>query len=549
MENSPSNIDASQCCLIIVHRYRWLILGFVFAIGLAFRVWGNDWGLPGRPELHPDEHDYVMTNALKLSWDHPDPGFLNYPAFLMYLVALIGGGLRHLGIVTVDWQAYLVGRWIVALFGAGTALACYLLVREIRGGTVAALLAALWAALLPLSIWESHTATTDCVMTFWLIMALWGAVRLMRAGRWSDYALAGALVGLATGSKYPAAMAAVAIPAAALLARHSPRQLVMGFIIAGGAGLVAMFCVAPFSLLRIGDLIHAMQYENSHAEGHHFGFSLPLPGWQYHRLRYQVVAAWPFSMGFVLYACAVIGTAWNCGHMKRCRIPLFVFALVFTVVVVRIHYVPLRYYLPLLALCCCFAGLWQEAWLSASQRWRRGVALMALLGCLVYTGIFSWQTAARWACETRVEAGRWLDSALPRGGTMLMLGWHRYGGMPANRGAVTIYYKHQEAPISWLEPTDSYDLIQITSLHYARHYRERNVAMTAPYNRLRDPKGEFTLVKRFESHFLNKSLYEKLDPMFGGYFVSPTLEFYRPKHPQGPVPSESKALRAHGEKV
>lgn len=532
-----------------VHRYRWIVLVALCGIGLLLRVWGIGWGLPGHTELHPDEHDYVMTHALNVSWSHPDPGFLNYPSFLMYLVALVSGALRHVGIVTADWQAYLVGRWIVALFGAATASACYLLVKEVKGGTVAALLAALWVSLLPLDIWESHTATTDCLMTFWLIMALWGAVRLMRADGWRDYALAGVLVGLATGSKYPGGIAAVAIPVAALLARRSPRQLVAGLVIAGIAALVAMFCVAPFSLLRIDDLIHAMQYENQHAEGHHFGFSLPLPGWQYHRLRYQLVAAWPFSMGFVLYACAAVGTAWTCVKMKKCRVPLVVFALAFAVVVIRIHYVPLRYYLPLLVLCCCSAGLWMEAWLSAPHRWRRGVALAALIGCAVYTGIFSWQTTARWAHETRVEAGHWIDGALPRGGTMLMLGWHRYGGMPADRGAVTIYANHQESPLVWLEPTDAYDLIQITSLHYARHYRERNEAMTGPYNKLRDPNGGYTLVKRFESRFLNKSLYEKLDPMFGGYFVSPTLEFYRPKFPQGPVPTEHQAMQAHGRKM
>ena len=49
------------------------------------------------------------------------------------------------------------------------------------------------------------------------------------------------------------------------------------------------------------------------------------------------------------------------------------------------------------------------------------------------------------------------------------------------------------------------------------------------YDLLRNPEGHFELVKRFESHFINKRLYMKLDPMFEGYFVSPTIEFYRAK--------------------
>lgn len=545
MKASPVTYDIADPLLAKSHRYRWVLLAAIFGIGLALRLWGIGWGLPSRPELHPDEHDYVMNYALKLSWAHPDPGFLNYPSFIMYLVALVAGFFRYVGLLTADWGAFLIGRCIVALFGAGTCLAVYLLVKEVKGGTVAALIAALWTALLPLSIWESHTVTTDSLMTFWTVMALWGAVRLVHSARYRDFALAGVLLGLATGSKYTAALAIVAIPTAGLLARQPARQLIFGFMVAGIASLVAIYCVAPFSLLRFNDLLRAMHYESLHTQSHHFGFSLPVPGWQYHRFRYQLVAAWPFSMGVALYACAAAGTVWFCGHLDRRRLPLLVFFVVFAVVVLRWHYVPLRYYLPLLVLGCCFAGLWQGEWLTSLQRWRRVVAVLTLLGCGIYTVLFSWQTAARWAHETRVVAGRWLDETLPKGGTMLMLGWHRYGAMPSDRGLKTVYYTHQEEPIFQLRSQDAYDLIQITSLQYARHYREHDAVVVAAYDRLRDPKGNFVLVKRFESSFINKRFYEKLDPMFGGYFVSPTLEFYRAKHSQGVVPSEEAAVHRH----
>lgn len=542
----PDNRTDGRCGWAgIVYRYRLALLAVVFGAGLGLRVWGIDWGLPGRTELHPDEHDYVMKYALQVSWAQPDPGFLNYPSFLMYLIALVSGALRHLGILTADWQAYLAGRWIVALFGAATSVAVYRLLREINAGTAAALLAALWTALLPLNIWESHTATTDCVMTFWVIAALWAATRLLRVDRWRDFLLAGALVGLATGSKYPGALAAVAIPVAAIAGRHPWRRVLTGVALAGIAAFVAFFCVAPFSLLRADDLILAMQYENHHAHSHHIGFSLPLPGWQYHRFRYQLAAAWPFSMGIVLYAFAMIGTVWACWNMNRHKLPVLAFAIAFGWVVIRCPYVPLRYNLPLLVLGCCFAGMWQSAWLGESRRWRQRVALASLAACFIYTALFSIQTTSRWTRETRVEAGRWLDTALPKGGTMLMLGWHRYGGMPSDPKRAVVYASHLEKPIRCLEPTDPYDLIQITSLHFDRYYREWHPAMTPAYERLRDPNGPFTLVKRFESRFLNKAFYAKLDPMFGGYFVSPTLEFYRARNPRGPVPTEAQAVHNH----
>jgi hypothetical protein len=47
------------------------------------------------------------------------------------------------------------------------------------------------------------------------------------------------------------------------------------------------------------------------------------------------------------------------------------------------------------------------------------------------------------------------------------------------------------------------------------------------YDRLRSGRSGYVLLRRFEADFLNKKLYRALDPMFEGYFVSPTLEFYR----------------------
>ncbi len=70
------------------------VLLVILIVGLGFRVWGLSWGLPERPDIHPDEHDHVLKYALAVSWKHPDPGFLNYPSFLCYSTALLHGALK-----------------------------------------------------------------------------------------------------------------------------------------------------------------------------------------------------------------------------------------------------------------------------------------------------------------------------------------------------------------------------------------------------------------------------------------------------------------------
>jgi hypothetical protein len=68
--------------------------------------------------------------------------------------------------------------------------------------------------------------------------------------------------------------------------------------------------------------------------------------------------------------------------------------------------------------------------------------------------------------------------------------------------------------------------VVLTSLHYARAYRQRddNVAM---WNTVRKGVFPYRLARRFRAEYLNWRFYRKLDPMFEGYFISPTIEVYQ----------------------
>ena len=509
---------------------RHLGLIAIFAVGLLLRTWGISWGLPVRTDLHPDEHDYVLTHALELSWSHRDPGFLNYPAFLMYLISLTFGALKHLGVLSgAEWQAYLIGRLWSALFAGATVFPVYKIAKELGGTVRSALLAALFMALFPLNVWEGHVAVTDPLMTFWTTMTLWASVRLVRTGTWRDYAFAGACLGLATGSKYTAAIVVVAVIAGAFASRRPLGATLQGLVIAGAISLACAFAVMPYSFLRFPDLLAAMKYESNHTTSHHFGFSLPASGWQYHRGIYQLVAMFPFCLGFALYAASIGGTLWVLVKFDRRKLPLFAFAAAFLFVLVRWYFVPIRYYMPLLVLGPLFTGLWIGALLD-SQKFRcTGIAL--LIATLGYTSVFSAQTAARYAHETRDEAGHWLDKKMNPGGSLLVCGWSRYAALPQSPDEYKISGGKDDAPVRKLPGDAPYDLIEITSLHADRHFRQGEDGWINAYKRLRDPNGPFTRVAKFESHFINKRLYTKLDPMYAGYFVSPTLEFYRAKNP------------------
>ena len=501
-------------------------LSLTTLLGLALRLWGIRWGAPDRIDLHPDEIDYVIKYAQRVSLHNLDPGFLNYPAFMMYLVSFSSAILRRLGLLSEVWQIHVVGRCWSALFGAATAPVVYLLARELGGRAPGALLAALWMALLPLHVWESHVAVTDVPMTFWLTLTLLAAVRLLRRDAWRDWALAGAALGLATGSKYTAALATAPILLAALLNGRPWGRRARGLAVAGAVALAACFLVAPYSFLRLPDTLAAIRFESRHTMGHHYGFSIPAAGWQYRRYLYQIAAAWPFSYGLGLYFSVVAGTIWAVLRPDRRSAVVLAFAALFFGVTGSWTLTPLRYYLPLLVVGVLLAGLWQGAWLASGSAWRRAVALAAVVFALGYTSVFCWQTTRRYGHETRVEAARWLETWKP-GGSVLGVGWERYLAQPLPGSKIT-YETGRERDLADPLKLSSFGLVEVSSLVYRRHYRHGDAGAMAVYDPLGRPESGLRLVKRFEADFLNKKLFEYLDPMFEGYFISPTLEFYEP---------------------
>ncbi|MGH7898551.1 MAG: phospholipid carrier-dependent glycosyltransferase [Candidatus Binatia bacterium] len=499
-----------------------LIPAGLLLVAAALRFWGITWAAPERIDLHPDEMDHVMTHALAVSFADPDPKFLNYPSFLIYAIALANGLLSRLGLVTESWHSYVVGRSIVATFGALTAPAAFWLGLEIAGSLGGAALAGLWVALMPLHVWESHFAVTDIVMTFWITVALALSVRLLRSAKFSDILLTGAVIGAGIASKYTAALVAISPLIAMALAARPLETTLRGLFGLGLAALTVCFLGTPFTFLHFSEFRADMAFEYAHVRSLHYGFSLPALGWQYHKYVYELFAGWPFSLGVALYAAAAAGAIWALVRPRRETVVVLGFALLFFAILGRWTFKPLRYQLPMLVIAAVYAGLWQGSWIEAGRTWQRAVATVAAVATLVYTAIFTIQTTARFRNDTRIQAARWLDETLP--GRLLIIGNVHYVALPSDpRIDVKI---RNEALIGKVPQWTDFDLAEITSMHYSRHERHRHHLFLPAYEHLRNGGASLQLVKRFEADFLNRDLYSRLDPMFGGYFISPTIEFY-----------------------
>ncbi len=505
-------------------RKQILLVAALVLFGAVFRFWGLWWGAPERIDLHPDEMEHVMSHALAVSLADPDPKFLNYPSFVIYLIAITNGLLTRLGLVTAPWQSYVAARSIVAIFGTATVAAAYWLASEMTGSLVAATLAGLWTALLPLHVWESHFAVTDVVMTFWIVVALACSVRLLRTTRVREYAFAGAAIGLAIASKYTAVLVGISPIVASLLAPRPAATLVAGVAALVLTALTFAFVATPFSFLHFSQFREAMAYEYEHVHSLHYGFGLPAFGWQYHKYVYELFAGFPFSLGFALYASAAAGAVWALARPRRELVVVLAFAIPFFAVLGHWPFTPLRYQLPVVLVGAIVAGIWQASWLESASRSCRVAAAGAVGVTFLYTAIFAFQTTDRLRHDTRIEAARWLDQALKPGERLLLCGFSPYLAVPTDPRILV--EADNEAVIGKVGGRTDFDLFEITSMHYWRHERHRHPAFLPAYQRLREGRTPLRLVKSFDADFLNRDLYRRLDPMFAGYFISPTLEFY-----------------------
>jgi hypothetical protein len=204
-----------------------LLLALILVLGLAIRVWNNDYGLPYVWGI--DEGTHFTTRAVEMFRQDLDPGYYQNPAAFTYLLF---GVLRVLygplgfafdlswGNVTDQFtkdpgQIWIVARTLAALLGVAGAAVAYAAARRIWGvreGLVAAALLAF--AFLPVAY--SRIAVTDVGALVGVTLALMWAVRAHEDGRLRDFALGGAAAGLALSFKYTAGLALLPLGLAAL---------------------------------------------------------------------------------------------------------------------------------------------------------------------------------------------------------------------------------------------------------------------------------------------------------------------------------------------
>jgi hypothetical protein len=166
--------------MIRIHLSNMLLL-IILLIGISARLFGISWD--NGYHLHPDERAIIMS-VLELqfppslqSFFTPEstwnPHFFAYGSFPFYLLKVIS---TIVGQIDPHYTSYekmnLVGRFLSALFDAGTMIVLFFLTKKIINKETALLAAFLYAiSVLPIQL--SHFYAVDTLLTFFILFTLY----------------------------------------------------------------------------------------------------------------------------------------------------------------------------------------------------------------------------------------------------------------------------------------------------------------------------------------------------------------------------------------
>ncbi|MEO8681386.1 MAG: glycosyltransferase family 39 protein [Vicinamibacterales bacterium] len=287
---------------------------FILAIAALARYWAIDFCLPSTL-CRPDE-EAVVAVATSFFNRHYNPHFFDWPSLFMYEVALgmvplfkIGRWIgwyrseaHYLQMMVLDPTAvYLTARVLSAAAGTASVWVLYRIARRLYGETTA-LVAALFLALAFLHVRDSHFGVTDITATFLVLVSFLFVIRYWLLGSGREWLAAAFTAGLATSTKYNAAL--IALPLLwVVITRRDARPLATRI---GQAALVpavmflAFFMTSPFAVISYPELMKSLGEISSHlSQGH--GVNLGR-GWIVH-----LSSSLRYGLGIPLLAAGIIG--------------------------------------------------------------------------------------------------------------------------------------------------------------------------------------------------------------------------------------------------
>lgn len=493
----------------------WCLAG-VLVVALGLRLWGINFGLPYVE--HPDEPFWVVQVLKMVKTGDPNPHDFIYPSLYYYInafgylvyygigrlfgvfgsladlaepVLLIGGS----GKTTLP-MLFLGGRCFSAVLGVATVALTFDLARRITHSTFGGVLAGLWAALSPTLVANSRFLIPDGPLAFFTTLVTWAAWRVCQEGRTRHYILAGAALGLAAGTKYNAAVFALAIVLAHFL-RSGWRGIKDWRLYAAGVvSLILFVATTPFAVLDYQTFLKGALIDVRHYTGGHAGNAGNSLAW-------YLSFFWRTEGPMLLLAAA--GIIWGIFRRSRGALLIAITSLSYLLFIsaFAVHFE--RTALPLLPLFAVLAAYWLVSLLPSRASGYTGIQLNAAAALLVVALIFPLvgtvrDTVRLMQPDSLDTAREWIEHNLPAGSRIGIESYSPW--IDPQKFVVQGFYKLNDHPAEWYV-TEGYDYLVFSETMFRRFYA--------------DPVQFASAIARYETFF---STFEEVQVFTdGGYEV------------------------------
>lgn len=388
---------------------RAVALCAILATAVLLRSWGLDYGLPNLT-VRPDEDRIVGPAAAVVRLGQFVPATLVYPSLLIYLDAaalavvgvlrgLLGSGAGLEGLFD-SWPTlpYRICRGVSVAAGSATALVAYGLGRALGLGEKGAVLAAAVVATNYLHVRDSHWATADATLTFFVALTLLLSVRALEGERkhllWASVA-----AGLAASSKYQGVIALACPITVVLLTARGAAEGARRAAMVGLLAALAFCATSPYQVLRSRAVAHTVSQGRRDV--------LARRGEKAYSVHARLTL--PTGFGWPVLLAAGLGASTTLLRRDRRAVVLMSFALPWTLSIANAGWVFPRYVTPLVPVLAAWAAQGASV-VGVGAPLRLVLALALLCGPGTLLSLQLDRILAR--PDTRLLAAKWIDRHL-----------------------------------------------------------------------------------------------------------------------------------------
>jgi len=416
------------------------MLMLIVAIGALVRLWGIGFGLP-HTQCRPDEDSVVLIVASPLRYFHPRdfiyPSLYKYIVLFFYALYFIGGiifgrfhsindFIKEFAVNPANF--YLINRIISALFGAATIVVIYKIARKLFNEKIA-VISSFFLSLAYLHVKSSHFGVADIALTFFIACSLFFILESYENKLLKNYFASGICAGLATSTKYPAALLIFTIFIAHFLNCTEVKAKKINYLFDRRMAiflivfLLSFLAGTPFALIDAGNFIREF-FSAVKVTSVNSGIYVnpPMQAWWYH-LNFSLL----FGLGFPLLFASLAGIIVFFNIDWRRALILCSFPFVYYSVFAN-GFVPMtRYMVPLVPFLCLTAALFTFMCVDKILKYFNNKYSTVIISITVLTVImpsaynvvlFDKLLSKK---DNRVIAGEWIAKNIPSGSSICQI--------------------------------------------------------------------------------------------------------------------------------